>query len=271
MALVIRFNPWPWGAGLLALCAAAGCAPQYEDLRTFTQGHEQQVGAAAYRLAPPDVVAISSPTAAEIDGDIQPIRSDGKISLRLLGEVQAAGLTPTELAGKLEEQLSKYYVSPAVNVRVAGFKSQKLYIFGHVNRTGMVPFTGRDTVLDVLANAGLARGAWGSNVKVIRPSADEKARHEITVDVDRIMQTGDLKSNLLLQPGDIIYVPPTPFVWAGLALQEVMFPVREAADAYTLPAQVIGATDYYQDRDSGRTYIRLSPTGSVSAFGGGSY
>lgn len=257
-------------AGLLAL-GAAGCAPPYEDLRVFTQGHEKEVAAVTYRLAPPDVISISSPTASEIDGDTQPIRSDGKITLKLLGEVQAAGLTPTELAAKLEQQLCKYYVSPAVSVRVASFQSQKLYVFGHVGRSGVLPFTGRDTVLDVLASAGLARGAWGTNIKVIRPSADEKARREITVDVDRIMQTGDLKSNFLLQPGDIVYVPPTPFVWAGLTLQEVMFPVREAANAYSLPAQVISATDYYQDQNSGRTYIRLSPTGSVPGYGSGGF
>lgn len=255
-----------YSTALIAVLSPS-CAPKYDDLKVFSRPDEQKVAATTYKLAPPDSIAISSPTAAELDGEVQPIRSDGKISLKLLGEVDVVGLTPTELAHKLEQQLARYYVNPTVSVRVVSFESKRLYVFGHVGRQGFMPFTGRDTVLDVLSQARPVRGAWTANVKVIRPSAIEKERHEITVDVDRIMQAGDLKSNFLLQEGDIVYVPPTPFVWAGMQMQEVLFPVREAASAYNIPAQFMGATDYYQNKDTGRTYIRLSPSGGIPLTG----
>jgi polysaccharide export outer membrane protein len=237
----------------------AGCAPKYADLKTFVQGHEKQVAAVEYRLEPPDVIAIASPTAPEVDGDVQQIRSDGKISLKLIGEMQAAHLTPRELASKIEEALSRYYHSPSVSVRVMSFESKKIYVFGQVGRSGALPFTGRDTVLDVLAETQLTPAAWGAMVKVIRPSASPDERHEIVVNVVEMMQSGDLRANFLLQEGDIVFVPPTPFAWAGAVIQEVMFPVTAAANAYSTPASFIAATEYYRNRDSGRSYIRLSP------------
>jgi polysaccharide export outer membrane protein len=245
-----------------------GCANEYNNLRVFHAAHEEQVTGTEYRLEPPDVVTIHSPTAGELDNDTQPLRSDGKITLRLLGDVEAAGLTPTELAHKLEQQLSKYYVSPTVSVRVAAFESKKIYVFGHVGRTGAMPFTGRDTLLDVISRAQAIRGSWTSNVKVIRPSPVDDDRHAITVDLDRIMQAGNTKSNFLLQEGDIVYVPPTPAVWLGMQIQELLFPVRGAAELYSAPAQFIGATDYYQNRDTGRTYIQLGSTGDIPGVTG---
>lgn len=255
---------------LLGLGLTAGCAPRYDDLKAFVQGHEKQVAAVEYRLEPPDVVAIASPTAPEIDGDVQQIRSDGKISLRLIGEIQAAHLTPRELADKIEEALSRYYNSPSVSVRVVSYESKKIFVFGQVTRPGALPFTGRDTLLDVLAEAQLAPGAWGAMVKVIRPAASPDERYEVVVNVDEIMQSGDLRGNFLLQEGDIVYVPQTPFVWAGLKIQEVLFPFSAAANAYSMPTTFIAATEYYRNRDSGRSYIRLSPGGLPTAgFSGG--
>lgn len=251
---------------VIAAIAFTGCAPRYENLKGFLQGDQRELAAGTYRLQPPDVVGISSPTAPELDGDVQPIRSDGKLTLRLIGEVQAAGLTPRELAARIEESLAHYYETPSVSVRVVSFESQKIYVFGMVTRTGALPFTGRDTVLDVLAQAQPNRAAWGAMVKVIRPSADPEGRKELVVDVDRIMQTGDTRDNFLLQEGDIVYVPPTPLAWAGLALQEVLFPFSSAASAYSTPATFIAATDYYQDRSTGQTYLRLSPS-TVNPYG----
>ncbi len=140
----------PAGMALLA-ALLAGCAPKYADLKSFVQGHEGQVASFEYVIQPPDVIALSSPTAAELDGEVQQVRSDGKISLKLLGEVEAAGLSPRDLGSKIEELLSRYYVSPSVNVRVVAFESQKLYVFGQVTRPGTLPFTGRDTVLGCVA------------------------------------------------------------------------------------------------------------------------
>lgn len=252
-----------WCLGLLILLQGAGCASRYEDLKVFLQKHEHDVAAVEYRIEPPDMVLVSSPTCAEIDGDLQRIGPDGKISLKLLGEVQIAGMTPRESAAKLRELLAVYYVEPEVNVRVTAYESKKIFVFGEVASPGPRPFTGRDSVLDVLATTHLTRMAWGAQVKVIRPSASPEARHEVVVDVDRIMQTGDLQKNFLLEDGDIVYVPPTPLAWVGQRIQDVLFPVSGAAELYSEPATFIAATDYYKDRNSAKTYVRFSP-GSAS-------
>jgi len=231
-----------WAAG------AAGCADEhkYADLKNFVQAHREDVAAVEYRLAPPDVVQISSPTAPEVDGEAQQIRSDGKISLRLLGEVKAAGLTPRELAARLEELLSRYYVEPKVNVQVAAYLSKKVYVFGQVHSGGALPFTGRDTVLDVLAQTGPTFLAWGNQVKVIRPSAAEDERSELVVNVDDMMQSGNLRDNYLLKEGDIVYVPPTPLGWLGLRVREVLFPFQPIMETYDYAVDVKDAPDRWK-------------------------
>lgn len=253
----------PWLAGMLLLAISQwGCAPKYDDLKAFLPTQDHEIAAAEYRVQPPDLIAVNSPTAPEIDGDSQRIRADGKVTLRLLGEVKVAGMTPREISAKLEELLATYYVEPKVSVRVLGFDSRKLFVFGEVANPGPRPFTGRDTVLDVLAESLPNRNAWGAQVKVIRPGASDDKRHEIVVNIDRIMQTGDLQQNFLLQDGDIVYVPPTPMAWVGQQLQSILYPVDSAASLYSSPAAFIAATDYYRNHESSNTYVRFSPGGA---------
>lgn len=229
-----------------AVIVAGGCANKYDDLKVFTQAHRQEVSGASYRFEPPDTVMIESPTAPEIDNEIQRIRSDGKLSLRLLGEVQVAGLTPEELAAKLEGLLEEYYESPRVIVRVASYESKNVYAFGQVSGAGAHPYTGRDTVLDLLARAQPNFLAWGAQVKVIRPSPNPDERHEITIDIDKMRESGDLTNNILLQEGDIVYVPPTPLGWVGLRVQELLFPVSPMLSAYSTPLSAWRTTEQYQ-------------------------
>lgn len=234
-----------WLAALLCLWLA-GCAPKYQDLKVFNQAHRQDTAASIYRLEPPDVIQLESPTAAEIDGEVQRIRGDGKITLRLLGEVQVSGLTPQEMGAKLEDLLARYYESPEVTVRVVSFESKSVYVFGQVGGRGARPFTGRDTLLDVIAAAQPNFLAWGAQVKVIRPSPNPDERHEITVNVDQMFETGDMTNNFLLQEGDIVYVPPTPLGYVGLRLQELLFPISPALAMYNTPVQARSTTDNLQ-------------------------
>lgn len=238
----------------LALTTGCESAPKYKDLKQFVQDKpdEQEVSATNYRLEPPDVISISSPTAPEIDGETQMLRSDGRISLKLLGEVKVAGLTPRETAAKLEELLARYYTSPQVNVRVSAFNSKTIYVFGQVAGGGKMAYTGRDTVLDVVARAQPTFLGWGSRVQVIRPSADPDKRHVVTVDTDKMTQTGDLKDNFLLKEGDVVYVPPTPLGWVGLRVRELFWPFEPVYSAYTQGYQVRNAHDGWSgDLNSG--------------------
>jgi protein involved in polysaccharide export with SLBB domain len=232
---------------VLTCTATAGCASKYADLKAFVQAHNHDVVGTTYRLEPPDVISISSPTAPEIHGETLRIGSDGKVTLRLLGSVKVSSMSPKEVAAKLEQLLSRYYVEPKVEVQVVGYASKKVYVFGQVNDQGPKRFTGRDTLMDVLANAQPTIIAWGARVRVIRPSANPDEIREITVNVDRMLEEGDLRGNFLLQAGDIVYVPPTPLGWVGLRIQEILFPFSPLVSAYAWPANVAAAGNVYDD------------------------
>lgn len=244
---------------LLLGCAVIpllGCGPKHEDLKVFLKAHEHQVSAADYRVCPPDAIYISAPGCPEVDGDRQQVRVDGTVSMRLLGEVRVVGLTPSEIAAKLERLLKRYYVDPKVHVRVGGYNSKQYYVLGQVGSPGPRPYTGRDTLMEALAASQPNELAWRSQIKVIRPSPEKNERHTITIDLDKMVQGGDMRTNFLLQEGDIVYVPPTPLAWVGLRIRELLFPVSPIMSAYTAPAQAMDAYDTYRYRDSRNRYYQ---------------
>jgi protein involved in polysaccharide export with SLBB domain len=227
----------------------------------FLKAHEHEVSAIEYRVGIPDVISISAPQVLEIDRVSQQIQPDGKISLRLLGQVKVVGLTEKEIAAKLVTLLQPYYEEPRVQVRVVRYESKRIYVAGLVGNANLngggqqagelwssVPYTGRDTVLDVLSRVGFSFIAWRSQVHVVRSSPYPGEQREIILDVDHMIATGDTSRNVLLQPNDIVYVPPTPLGWLGLRVQEVLFPLQPMIQAYSTPAQVMASTDYYRDR-----------------------
>lgn len=237
-----------FSACLSCVLAGAGCAPtKYDDLKVFVQAHDHDVVSSIYRIEPPDVIAIESPTCPEVDGEIQTVDIDGKISLQLVNEVKVSMLTPKEVAAKLEGALARYYNQPEVKVRVVNHASKNIYVFGQVDRGGAVPFTGRDTVMDVVARAQPTFLAWRGRITLIRPSPDPEQRHQIIIDVDRMQKSGDMRDNYLLQEGDILYVPPTVLGWIGLRVQEVLFPLAPMMAAYQMPADVKWTTETYKN------------------------
>ena len=237
-------------AGLLATAlACAGCANRHEDLLKFLKDHEHLATAAEYRVGIPDQITISAPRVLEIDQVDQTIGVDGKISLRLLGPVRVVGLTPREIAAKLEELLKPYYEDPKVQVEVTKYASKKYYVFGEVAAEGPQPYTGKDSVIDALSAARPTFIAFRSNIQVIRPSPDPDQRVKIRVDLDKMVQKGDLRMNVLLEPGDVVYVPPTALGWVGNRFREVLYPFLPAYEAYRVPADLMDSTDEYSDED----------------------
>ncbi|RMF78590.1 MAG: hypothetical protein D6744_09970 [Planctomycetota bacterium] len=235
------------------LLIATGCASRHGQLIAFLNSHDTAVATGHYTVMPPDVLVIHAPGAPEIDGGRQAVRPDGKIALRLLGEVHVAGLTTQEIADKLKMQLRRYYRDPEVVVDVARFASQHYYVFGEVVRPGPKLFTGRDTLLRALAEARPNFLAWRSQIRVVRPSPESGETKTITVDLDAMVARGDTSRDVLLQPGDIIEVPPTPLAWVGLRVRELLYPIEPIVDTYTRPARALAAYDYYQDRNDDDT------------------
>ena len=234
-------------AALSATVFLAGCAGTHAQLVEFLRAHDTEVSTGHYVVRPPDAIAIHAPGAAEIDGVAQVVRADGKVVLRLLGEVDVAGLTTEEVAAKLKAQLSRYYVDPEVVVEVAQYNSQFYYVFGEVGYAGPKRYTGRDTLIKALAESQPNFLAWRSQIRLVRPSETENERKTIVVDLNHMLQSGDLAQNVLLQEGDIIQVPPTPLAWVGLRVRELLFPVQPVLDAYNTPASALDSHHTYEE------------------------
>lgn len=235
--------------GAAALLLTAGCSGTRDQYVHFLRPHEEVVASGEYRIAPPDVISINAPVAPEIDGAAQRIRPDGKVTLRLLGEVHVAGLTTKEAAEKIAVQLSRFYRDPEVVVGVSAYASQYYYVFGEVSSPGPKPYTGRDTLMMALAQAQPNTYAWRSRIRVTRPTADGQERATIIFDLNKMLASGDINKDVLLQPGDIVEVPPTPIAWVGHQVRSLLYPVSPVLSAYDTPANFIESRNTYRDID----------------------
>ena len=234
---------------LLVLAAAQGCSAPKWDVADFLPSHEYAAAGSDFKVMPGDWITFASPHVLEIDGVTEQVDIDGTIDLDLVDGMRVAGLTAKQIKRKLEKQLEPYYHEPRLRVRVTGQESKKIYVFGQAGGTGPRPFTGRDTVFDVLMDCQPTFLAWKSQIKVIRASPNPNERREIKIDFDKMVLQGDMRLNVLLQEGDIVYVPPTPLAWVGLRIRELLFPVAPVMEAYETPARAIDATEEYEDDD----------------------
>ncbi len=133
-----------------------------------------------------------------------PVRPDGMISLPLLNDVQAAGLTPMQLRDLLVTRLSEYMPAPEVSVMVKEVRSPKISILGEVAHPGRYDLKGRTTVLDLLALAGgLTEFASRSRIVILRGTGPGPGR--VRFDYDKALRDGG-GDNLDLRPGDIVLV-----------------------------------------------------------------
>ena len=153
--------------GFLGSFTASGCYDA-KEVQAFIRHPRSPVAAAVYRVYPPDTISIASLHVPEIDGVAQQVRPDGKINLLLLGEVFVAGKTPKEIEQELRSAAKDYYEQVDATVQVTGYNSQSFYIFGQVSSPGPMPWTGRDTLLDVLARAQPNDRAWWQRIIVVR-------------------------------------------------------------------------------------------------------
>jgi protein involved in polysaccharide export with SLBB domain len=162
----------------------------------------------------------------------QRVRPDGKLSFEILGEFQAAGKTPAEVAADIKQKASTLYSlvgDQPIEVRVIAFKSKVFHVIGQVTRPGPKLYSGRDSVMSAISDAQPNPMAWLGRIQVIRPSEDEKVKAKIfEVDFDRMAAHGELGKNVLLQEGDVIYVPPTVLAALAMKIEEVIRPIARA-------------------------------------------
>jgi len=166
-----------------------------------TQPHDN-----SFVIGNDDVLAINVWKEPDISRSV-PVRSDGKISLPLVGEVQAAGQTPLKLEQAIADKLKNYISDPEVTVIVQQINSQKFNILGQITRPGSYPLTNSPTVLDAIAIAGGFRDfAKKKSIYVLRQNADG-TETRLPFNYNDVVKGKNLERNVKLQPRDTIVVP----------------------------------------------------------------
>jgi len=193
-----------------ALCAQTSAASDASPPAKTAPGHDANASAAkphddSFVIGNDDVLAINVWKEPDISRSI-PVRSDGKISLPLVGEVQAAGLTPLKLEKDIAGKLKNYISEPEVTVMVQQVNSQKFNILGQVVRPGSYVIANSPTVLDAIALAGGFRDfAKQKSIYVLRQGASGDSR--IPFNYKDVIQGKNMTQNIKLQPGDTVIVP----------------------------------------------------------------
>jgi len=204
---------WRWllGAvfGLLAGCAASRSRLEDALRAGYVPAGPEPGVAGRYVVRCPDVLQVHVEGRPDWDGPC-PVGADGRIGLGEAGRLRASGFTPPALAATVA-QLA--HVPPeAVQVRVAQYNSQQLYVFGEVNGLQRaVPFEGPETVVSLLQRVGgLTPGAAPGDIQVVRPHvADGKPPEVFQVDLEAILLNHQPQTDLLLEPFDQVYIGQT--------------------------------------------------------------
>ena len=159
----------------------------------------------SYVIGPQDVLDISVWKEAELTR-VVPVRPDGKISLPLLNDVQAAGLTPTQMAAELTTGLKRFVADPQVTVIVSQINSQRVYILGEANRPGAFPLLPGMTVLQAISSAGgFTQFANMKKIYVLRGSGAKQQKFPFNY--KEVVKGKNTEQNILLVAGDQIVVP----------------------------------------------------------------
>ena len=160
---------------------------------------------ADFVIGPDDVLTVVFWREKDMSGDVS-VRPDGKISLPLLNDVQASGLTPEQLRVQLTEAASKFIEEPTVTVVVKAINSRRVFITGQVTKPGPYPLAGPTTVLQLIAMAGgVLEYADAKNIAILR--TEEGRPVSFRFNYKDVSQRKNLKQNIELKPGDTIIVP----------------------------------------------------------------
>jgi polysaccharide export outer membrane protein len=203
----------PLGSFLL-LTAAGAWAQQPSQLAANIPAAERDSAAGgqlrrtqpAYRIGAGDVLQVSVWREPEVSVAGVAVRSDGKISLPLIKEVEAAGLTPAELEQALALRFAQFINNPEVTVITNEIHSQKVYLIGGIGRPGSLELRTPMTMLQVLAEAGgLTEYAKRKKIYVLRKQEGSQTRYPF--DYEAVIKGHDPQLNFPVQPGDTIVVP----------------------------------------------------------------
>jgi polysaccharide export outer membrane protein len=160
---------------------------------------------ADYVIGPDDLLSVVFWREAEMSSQVR-VRPDGKISLPLLTDVPAAGLTPQELQVRLEREAKDFITEPKAAVVVLEINSLRVFVVGQVTKPGVFPLKSPTKVLQVLAAAGgVLEYADSKNIVIERSVGSKTVR--LPFDYKEVLKGKNLEQNVLLIPGDTVIVP----------------------------------------------------------------
>jgi polysaccharide biosynthesis/export protein len=158
-----------------------------------------------YIIGPDDILHIAFWREKDLSSEVV-VRPDGKISLSLLNDVQAAGLTPDQLRQQITELAGRFVTDPSVTVVVKAINSRKVFVTGQVNKPGTYALNDKMTILQMLAVAGgLAEFAKGEKIVVMRTESGQTKSYKFNY--KDVREGKHLEQNIALRPGDTIVVP----------------------------------------------------------------
>lgn len=168
------------------------------------------VAAPLYRIGPNDALQIFVWRNPDLTTGVT-VRPDGRITVPLIDDLEAAGKTPTELARDIEVALANFVQDPLVTVIMTGFVGtyeQQVRVVGAATNPQAIPFRANMTLLDVMISVGgLAETAAGNRATLIRVVEGEQ--REFRVRLDSLIKRGDISANVAMLPGDIVIIPET--------------------------------------------------------------
>lgn len=210
-----------------------GCTP-YREIKTRMpayRGRENRLEIinGTYRLGAADVVVVTVMENSGLTKQAR-IRSDGNITVSLIGDVYVEGLTPREVGDKLHKLFQQYLRDlprEAVGIEVVGFFSKKIYVFSYGIGTREIPFTGDTTVLDAVSASGLLTlTSAPRRIMIVRGEPNpEKLPKMLKVNMVKIVVKGRNEKNISLRENDIVYIPANVFGRIGYASQLFLMPL----------------------------------------------
>jgi polysaccharide biosynthesis/export protein len=196
---------------LLLPAAAAAKAPELPPASfvAMQEGPGEQ-----YVIGPLDELTVFVWRNPELGASVQ-VRPDGRITTPLISDMPAVGKTPSMLAEDIKLQLSQYIQEPLVSVIVnkfAGTFSQQIRVVGATEKPASLPYRANMTVLDaMIAVGGLSEYAAGNKAKLVRFDKQTGRQKEFAVKLGNLLRKGDIKANVMLEPGDVIIIPESMF------------------------------------------------------------
>jgi polysaccharide export outer membrane protein len=196
-------------AGLMSSGAAAQQPPAPTPPAGAAAASRGVASAAAvpadYVIGPEDVLSVVYWRDKDMTTDVA-VRPDGRISLPLLNDVQAAGLTPAQLRDRLMEVSKKYIEDPSITIVVKQINSRKVFITGEVNKPGPYPLVGPTTVLQLISIAGGLRD-YADSKKILIVRNENGRPMSYLFNYKDVVSRKNLRQNIELKPGDTVIVP----------------------------------------------------------------